>query len=196
MKKVGDKNYYTVKEFAAAANISNKAVYQQLKTRLKGYSKKIDGVTMISESALVEFYEQIQVNSSQVDLNLESRMATDFGENVQVNSSQASRQNSSQVSSLERDNDNYIKHLEEELKAYKEQVKEKDKTISDMQQQIVTLSNNLAEISKDSLQQIASITKNIQLLQAAEVHEDIINNQEKEIIEQPKKRWFQKLRGK
>ena len=98
-----------------------------------------------------------------------------------------------------RENDKYITFLEQEIRDYKEQLREKDKTISEMQQQIITLSNNLAAMSSESLQQIASITKNIQLLQAAEVQEEIIKNQEteiKEIIEQPKKSFWDRLRGK
>ena len=58
-----------------------------------------------------------------------------------------------------------------------------------MQQQIISLST-------ESLQQISSITRNIQLLQAAEVKEDIINSQETEIIEQHKKSFWERVRGK
>lgn len=200
MKTIGEKNYYTVKEFAAAAHVSNKAVYQQLKTRLKEHKKNVDGVTMIAEDALSQFYDSrfksVQGNSSQVKSSLESEKASDKADSeksVQVKSSQVS----SQVkSSLERSDDMYIAFLENEIKEYKQKLSEKDKTIQDMQNQIVTLSNNLVSMSNDSLQQIASITKNIQLLQAAEVREDIINKQEKEIIEEPKKSWFQRIRGK
>lgn len=170
MKEIDNKKYLTVKEFAAAANISNKAVYQQLKTRLKEYSKSIEGVTMIDEAAIKAFYQEgssVQVKSSQVDSRLESE-----------------------------NRDKYISYLEQEIAEYKEQIKEKDKIISDMQQQIINLSNSLANMSNESLQQIASITKNIQLLQVAEAREGIIKNQENEVVEQPKKSWFDKLRGK
>lgn len=177
MKTIEEVNYYTVKEFAAAAKISNKAVYQQLKTRLKEYSREIDGVMMISQEALDKFYSgdsSSQVKLNQVDLNLERGYET-----------QAS--------------DKYIAYLEQEVKELKEQLREKDNTIKEMQQQIISLSNNLAAMSSESLQQIASITKNIQLLQAAEVQEEIIKNQEteiEEIIEQPKKSFWDRLRGK
>lgn len=167
MKTIEDKNYYTVKEFAAAASISNKAVYQQLKTRLKEYSREIDGVMMISQEALDKFYSgdsSSQVKLNQVDLNLERGYET-----------QAS--------------DKYIAYLEQEVKELKEQLREKDNTIKEMQQQIISLST-------ESLQQISSITRNIQLLQAAEVKEDIINSQETEIIEQPKKSFWDRMRGK
>lgn len=167
MKTIEDKNYYTVKEFAAAAKISNKAVYQQLKTRLKEYSREIDGVMMISQEALDKFYSgdsSSQVKLNQVDLNLERGYET-----------QAS--------------DKYIAYLEQEVKELKEQLREKDNTIKEMQQQIISLST-------ESLQQISSITRNIQLLQAAEVKEDIINSQETEIIEQPKKSFWDRMRGK
>ena len=169
MKTIEEVNYYTVKEFAAAADISDKAVYQQLKTRLKEYSKSIDGITMIEEAALKAFYaddSSVQVKSSQLDSRLE------------VSAS-----------------DKYIKYLEEEIKEYKEMIKEKDKTILSMQEQIIKLSESLANMSNESLQQIASITKNIQLLQVAEAREEIIKSQETEIIEQPKSFW-DRLRGK
>ena len=83
----------------------------------------------------------------------------------------------------------------EKLKELKEQLREKDKTILEMQQQIVNLSNSLANMSNESLQQIASITKNIQLLQVAEAREEIIKSQESEIIE-PKKSFWDRMRGK
>lgn len=175
MKTIEDTNYYTVKEFAAEAAISDKAVYQQLKTRLKDYSKLVDGVQMISAAALEAFYNNdssVQVKSSQVESSLESEYEL-----------QAS--------------DKYISYLETEIKELKEQLKDKDKTISDMQQQIINLSNNLANISSESLQQISSITKNIQLLQAAEAQEDFIKSQDTEIIvQQPKKSFWERLRGK
>lgn len=174
MKTIEDEIYLTVKEFAAAAEISNKAVYQQLKTRLKDYSKTIDNMTMISERALRAFYSG---NSS-----------------VQVKSSQEPRILDSSLESEERET--YIKHLLEELKELKEQLREKDKTILEMQKQIVNLSNSLANMSNESLQQIASITKNIQLLQVAEAREEIIKTQESEIIEQPKKSFWDRMRGK
>lgn len=167
MKTIEEVNYYTVKEFAAAVKISNKAVYQQLKTRLKEYSREIDGVMMISQEALDKFYSgdsSSQVKLNQVDLNLERGYET-----------QAS--------------DKYIAYLEQEVKELKEQLREKDNTIKEMQQQIISLST-------ESLQQISSITRNIQLLQAAEVKEDIINSQETEIIEQPKKSFWDRMRGK
>lgn len=167
MKTIEEVNYYTVKEFAAAAKISNKAVYQQLKTRLKEYSREIDGVMMISQEALDKFYSSdssSQVKVNQVDLKLERGYET-----------QAS--------------DKYIAYLEQEVKELKEQLREKDNTIKEMQQQIISLST-------ESLQQISSITRNIQLLQAAEVKEDIINSQETEIIEQPKKSFWDRVRGK
>ena len=178
MKTIEDKIYFTVKEFAAAANISDKAVYQQLKTRLKDYSRTIDGVAYICEEALKDFYSDEKAKEEK--------------------STQGLTQVSSQVdSSLEcAENDKYISYLEQEIKELKEQLKEKEKTISEMQQQIINLSNTLAVMSNESLQQIASITKNIQLLQVAEAREDIIKSQERDIIEQPKKTFWEKMRGK
>lgn len=186
MITIKEKNYLSVKEFAAAAKISDKAVYQQLKTRLKEYSESVDGINYICESAIDRFYSdskggqvKSQVKSSQVESSLESS-----------------------------ERYKYITYLEQELKEYKEQLQEKDKTIKEMQQQIISLTDKIATISSDSLQQLASITKNIQLLQAAEVKEDLIKNQENETTEeveveekvvqmqQPKKSFWDRMRGK
>lgn len=169
MKAIEDEIYLTVKEFAAAAEISDKAVYQQLKTRLKEYSKTIDNMAMISERALRAFYNgnsSCQVKSSQEPRILEN--------NLENNSSER-----------------YITFLENEVKELKEQLRERDKALLELQQQVISLST-------ESLQQISSITKNIQLLQVAEAKEEIIKSQETttEIIEQPKKSFWDRVRGK
>lgn len=72
-----DKEYLTIKEFAAAAGVSNKAIYQQLNGRLKEYCKVEHGVKMLEAKALQLFYaDKIQALnqvSSQVESSLESK---------------------------------------------------------------------------------------------------------------------------
>lgn len=47
-----NEEYLTVKDFAAAANISHQYVYKVLKTRLKPYVKRVNGKMMIHSSAI------------------------------------------------------------------------------------------------------------------------------------------------
>ena len=47
-----EKKYYTVAEYAEMQGISKQAVYQALNKKLKGYSTKVDGKTMLIASAL------------------------------------------------------------------------------------------------------------------------------------------------
>ena len=47
-----EKKYYTVAEYAEMQGISKQAVYQALNKKLKGYSTKVDGKTMLVASAL------------------------------------------------------------------------------------------------------------------------------------------------
>lgn len=72
-----EKKYLSVKEFAAAAGVSNKAIYQQLNGRLKEYCKVINNVKMIDEKALEVFYndtiQALNQVSSQVESSLESK---------------------------------------------------------------------------------------------------------------------------
>lgn len=73
-----DKVYLTVKEFAEKAEVSNKAIYQQVEGRLKPYCIEVKGQKMIDAAALDKFYGENktiqggQVKLSEVKLRLES----------------------------------------------------------------------------------------------------------------------------
>ena len=72
-----EKKYLSIKEFAAAAGVSNKAIYQQLSGRLKEYCKVEHGVKMLDSEALQVFYadniQDLNQVSSQVESSLESQ---------------------------------------------------------------------------------------------------------------------------
>lgn len=73
-----DKVYLTVKEFAARADVSNKAIYQQVEGRLKPYCIEVNHQKMIDAAALDKFYGENktiqggQVKLSEVKSRLES----------------------------------------------------------------------------------------------------------------------------
>lgn len=99
--------YLTVKEFAAAAGVSNKAIYQQLNGRLKPYSIVENEVKKISNEALELFY-------------------SDEGQKSVQGSSQGSSQVKSSLENNSRTEIEALKMLIEELKQDKEDLK-KDK---------------------------------------------------------------------
>lgn len=51
-----NRQYLTVKQFAKAAGVSDKAIYKQLSTRLKKYTTTVDGKKLLDISALSEVY--------------------------------------------------------------------------------------------------------------------------------------------
>lgn len=121
-----DKEYLTIKEFAAVAGVSNKAIYQQLNGRLKEYCKVEHGVKMLEAKALQLFYaDKIQALnqvSSQVESSLESK------ENKEIEA---------------------LKMLIEELKEEKEELKkDKEQLIKDkedLKQDILSWKSLLAD---------------------------------------------------
>lgn len=109
-KQNEETKYITVKEFAAAAGVSNKAIYQQLNTRLKDYCKVINNVKMIDKKALAAYYSDKVQALNQVS--------------SQVESSLESQENNEEIAAL--------KMLIEELKEEKEELKrDKEQLIKD-----------------------------------------------------------------
>lgn len=154
----------TVKEFAAAAGVSNKAIYQQLQGRLKDFLVEDEEGKKIDAAALKIFYESKKDNQVSSDnSSLEIKAALD--KLIQV---------SSQVSSLENEK---LKGENEMLKAA---LKDKDSTIQFLQQQITELQERLREAHSTTAlqQQITAIEKKIE-------HEEATSN---EI--QIKKHWW------
>ena len=63
------KEWYTVKEFSELAQVSDKAIYQQLEKRLKEYVKVVDGKKYISIKAFDKYYadNNVKDNSSEIE---------------------------------------------------------------------------------------------------------------------------------
>lgn len=69
-EKEKEKVYLTVKEFAEKAEVSNKAIYQQVEGRLKPYCIEVKGQKMIDAAALDKFYgENKNIQGGQVKLS-------------------------------------------------------------------------------------------------------------------------------
>lgn len=83
-----EKELLTVKEFAAAAEVSNKAIYQQIQGRLKDYVVILDNVKYIKREALEKFYRKedssSQVKSSQVSSQVDSSLESKASEEIKT----------------------------------------------------------------------------------------------------------------
>lgn len=155
-----NKKYLTVKEFAAAANISNKAVYQQLKTRLKEYSCNINGITYICDTAIQAYYSD---NSS-----------------GQVKSSQVSSQVESSLESKENKEIEALKMLIEELKQEKESLKQDKEDLKQDKEQLIKDKEYLQQEALKWQQLLADERNKVKLLEAAEEPLQEINYREVE----------------
>lgn len=73
-----EKEYLSIKEFAAAVGISPQAVYKQLNNKLKPYLKTVDGKKTIEKSALSLFEKEPKTN--EVEQQLINMLQTELNE--------------------------------------------------------------------------------------------------------------------
>ena len=73
-----EKEYLSIKEFAAAVGISPQAVYKQLNNKLKPYLKTVDGKKTIEKSALFLFEKEPKTN--EVEQQLINMLQTELNE--------------------------------------------------------------------------------------------------------------------
>ena len=170
-----ERQYLTVKEFAEAAEVSNKAIYQQIQGRLKDYVKVENGIKVIDKAALKLFYGK-PTDDIQKEMHSSDK--------VKLN------QDSSQVeSSLEQDTKeaiNALKMLIEELKQDKEDLK-KDK------EQLIKDKEDLKQESLKWQSLFADERKKVLLLEnkdenITESEEEIVKEEviTQEVVEKPK----------
>lgn len=83
-----DKELLTVREFAEAAGVTNKAIYQQIQGRLNDYVVIIDDTKYIKREALEKFYSKEdsrgQVKSSQESSQVDSRLEPKVSEEIKM----------------------------------------------------------------------------------------------------------------
>ena len=81
-----EKEYLSIKEFAAAVGVSQQAVYKQLNNKLKPYLKVVDNKKMLEKSALSLFVkeeksngvEQQLINMLQTELNEKNKQIAEL----------------------------------------------------------------------------------------------------------------------
>lgn len=63
-----EKEYLSIKDFAAAAGVSQQAIYKQLNNKLKNYLKVVDDKKMLEKSALSLFKKKDESTDTQQQL--------------------------------------------------------------------------------------------------------------------------------
>lgn len=73
-----EKEYLSIKEFAAAVGVSQQAIYKQLNNKLKPYLKVVENKKMLEKSALELFVKEEKTN--QVEQQLINMLQTELNE--------------------------------------------------------------------------------------------------------------------
>lgn len=177
------KKYFTVKEFAEAAGISQQAVYKQIDNgRLKRYTEVIEEQKMIRTTAFKRFYpkrvEQVeQLNSTAQNLD-NSDLDVELAQPIQP--TRETELLEDQISDLREQ----IEGSKEEIQFLREQIAAKD-------MQIMSLTDNLK-----IAQQLAAADKK-KLLEIEEKQKEQEDKPEILVPEEEKqeKSWFKRFFG-
>lgn len=167
-------NYLTIKEFAAAAGVSQQAVYKRLEKALKPYYKIIDGKKMIAKEGLeIYLHSTIQptIQPAVVNPVENAEVRTSSPENGnQINST-------SQSTSLTTENAQF-EALNKTLEILQRELEVKNKQIDD-------LNNRLAEALKTVETQniLISQQQHLSLLDKTESKAEITTEQGEEITQ-------------
>jgi len=141
-----NEEYLSVEEFAAAANVSQQAIYKQIKGRLEPYVEYIQGKRMIKKEAINIFHGN---NSTDIK--------PDATENKQETTDEV-EQPLNPKSTQEGSNTDNVSLLREIIEKQEKQLEEKQKTIDTL---LVSLnkaqdSNNKLQILVDQQQHLAA----------------------------------------
>lgn len=187
LRNISMSEYLSIKEFSNKAGVSKQAIYKQLETRLKSYTKTENGRKLISNEALALF-NQSQPDS-QPDGQPESKPIQPESTQNQPSSqpeSQSIEQRESTQSQPESQSNNQI--LLEMIRTIQEELEKKDKQLEAKDKQIEELHKNLAE----ALQ----LVKGQQVLHAREKVERAIETKKEEPIIQEVRKKPEKPKSK
>lgn len=193
-----DKEFLSVKEFAAAAGVTTQYIYKVLGTKLKPYKKKIDKKTYISSSAIVLIKDA--TNETNLESNKDNR--TEASEIDTLREPQTAKNTTLQptlqpmqpTNATNKDGEiEALKQLIEELKQDKEDLK-KDK--EDLKQEAIKWQQLLLEEKNKVKLLEAATSKETEEAEVIELEE--VNNSKEEKREplpaEPPKGFINKLK--
>lgn len=198
-----NEEYLTVKDFAAAANISHQYVYKVLKTRLKPYVKRVNGKMMIHSSAIDLFKSESDgCATNSIDWLQSCKPAEEAAaitvqqEIFEINSTKNHATSATSCKNTQKDNRTdseieILRELIEELRKSNEELKKDKEILIKDKETLLTESfkwqqlfleernkNKMLEARKDSKEEIL------------ETIEEVIEEENK-VEEKPKKKWFE-----
>lgn len=155
-----NEEYLSVEEFAAAANVSQQAIYKQIKGRLEPYVEYIQGKRMIKKEAINIFYgnNSTDIKPDATEVKPETtENKPDATENKQETTDEV-EQPLNPKSTQEGSNTDNVSLLREIIEKQEKQLEEKQKTIDTL---LVSLnkaqdSNNKLQILVDQQQHLAA----------------------------------------
>lgn len=171
-----DKGYFTVKEFAEKANISQQAVYKQISGRLKPYIHNVKGQKVIEAAAFKKFYSTEVQQPNNPDSTPEIQ---DFKpEDEQLNSTQIQPDNTNQkqqeleqqIKELQGQLKQIIENEQEEKQFLRDQIKQKDKQIESLTDNL-KIAQQLAAADKKKVLELEAKQEEIRKAEVA-VSED------------------------
>lgn len=157
--------YLTVQEFAAAAGVSKQAIYKQMNSRLAPYVQTIKGQRKIAAAALHEFYDTVE-QPKQPEATENQQKPTEKVENSTENqpnstiTKQPETTENQEPTSLEKRIDELEKLLQKQIEEdrqekefLKDQIRQKDKTIENLTENL-KIAQQLAAADKKKLLEI------------------------------------------
>lgn len=171
-----DKGYFTVKEFAEKANISQQAVYKQINGRLKPYIHNVKGQKVIEAAAFKKFYSTEVQQPHNPDSTPEIQ---DFKpEDEQLNSTNIQPDNNNQkqqeleqqIKELQGQLKQIIENEQEEKQFLRDQIKQKDKQIESLTDNL-KIAQQLAAADKKKVLELEAKQEEIRKAEVA-VSED------------------------
>lgn len=178
-----NKEYLSVKEFAAAAEVSSQYIYKILDTKLKPYKRKIDKKTFISSSAVVlikgatdetnlETNRDNQTEASEINTLQEPQTAQNSTPQPTLQQNQPTNATNFATGEIEA-----LKQLIEELKRDKEDLK-KDK--EDLKQEAIKWQQLLIEEKNKVKLLEATASKTEEAEESTVVEFEEVNNSKEE----------------
>ena len=149
--------YLTVQEFAKAAGVSKQAIYKQMNSRLAPYVQTIKGQRKIAAAALQEFYDtveqpnQVETTQNQLKTTVKVENSTDNQPETTQNQEQTSIEK--RIDELEKLLQKQIEEDKQEKEFLKDQIRQKDKTIESLTENL-KIAQQLAAADKKKLLEI------------------------------------------
>ena len=157
--------YLTVQEFAKAAGVSKQTIYKQMNSRLAPYVQTIKGQRKIAAAALHEFYDTVE-QPKQPEATENQQKPTEKVENSTENqpnstiTKQPETTENQEPTSLEKRIDELEKLLQKQIEEdrqekefLKDQIRQKDKTIENLTENL-KIAQQLAAADKKKLLEI------------------------------------------